>query len=147
MRYSTHSRSTKMYQNLKGNFWWNNIEREIAYSVTRCLACRQIKAKHQTPRGFLRPLEILEWKWKHITMDFVFGLLSIRKHNNVIWVIIDGGHDDITRGHGDQVEIQHSLASPNRWIVRENNTDTIMILSFIISSKLIHTLTSLTCTT
>lgn len=129
-----------MYQNLKGKFWWNNIEREIAYSVTRCLACQQIKAEHQTPRGLLHPLEVLEWKLKHITMDFVYGLPSIRKLNNVISVIVD-------RGHGDQVEIQHSLSSPYQWIVREDNTDTVMISSLIISSKLIHILTSLTCTT
>ncbi|WP_170284062.1 RNase H-like domain-containing protein, partial [Flagellimonas olearia] len=32
-RYSMHPGSTKMYQNLKGRFWWNNMKREIAAFV------------------------------------------------------------------------------------------------------------------
>ena len=33
-KYSMHPGSTKMYQNLKGRFWWNNIKREIAAFVS-----------------------------------------------------------------------------------------------------------------
>ena len=39
-RYSMHPGSTKMYQNLKNRFWWNNMKREIAAFVSRCLTCQ-----------------------------------------------------------------------------------------------------------
>ena len=43
----------------------------------------------QKPPGLLQPLEILEWKWEHITMDFVLGLPGTSRGNNTIWVIVD----------------------------------------------------------
>ena len=39
-RYSMHPGSTKMYQNLKNRFSWNNMQREIATFVSRCLTCQ-----------------------------------------------------------------------------------------------------------
>ena len=32
------------------------------------------KAKHQKLVGLLQPLEVAEWKWGHVTMDFVTHL-------------------------------------------------------------------------
>jgi len=37
----------------------------------------------------LQPLDIPEWKWDHITMDFVTNLPRSPKGNDVIWVIVD----------------------------------------------------------
>ena len=38
-RYSIHPGSTKMYQNLRSYYWWNNMKKEIAGYVSRCLTC------------------------------------------------------------------------------------------------------------
>ena len=57
--------------------------------VAQCLVCQQVKAEHQQPIGFLQPLPIPGWKWKHITMDFVTGLPRTLGGNNTIWVIVD----------------------------------------------------------
>ena len=46
MKYSMHPGSTKIYQNLKGRFWWNNMKREIAAFVSRCMTCQLVKAGH-----------------------------------------------------------------------------------------------------
>ncbi|XP_042409852.1 uncharacterized protein LOC121999210 [Zingiber officinale] len=47
---------------------------------------QEIKAEHQRLAGLLQKIEILEWKWKHITMDFVVGLLRTRKGHDAIWM-------------------------------------------------------------
>ena len=39
-----------------------------------CLMCQQVKAEHHKPAGLLQPLEVAEWKWEHITMNFVTHL-------------------------------------------------------------------------
>lgn len=37
----------------------------------------------------MHPLEVPEWKWEHITMDFVTGLPKSPRGNDAIWVIVD----------------------------------------------------------
>ena len=56
--YSIHPGSTKMYQDLKKNFWWPGMKREIAEWVNKCDTCQRVKAEHQRPSGLLQPLEI-----------------------------------------------------------------------------------------
>ena len=48
-----------------------------------------MKVEHQRLVGSLQPLSIPEWKWEHITMDFVARLPRTLGGNNVIWVIVD----------------------------------------------------------
>ncbi|TYK07721.1 retrotransposon protein, putative, Ty3-gypsy subclass [Cucumis melo var. makuwa] len=43
----------------------------------------------QRPGGFLNPLPVPEWKWEHITMDFLFGLPRTSSGHDGIWVIVD----------------------------------------------------------
>lgn len=87
--FSVHPGSTKMYKDLRQNFWWPKMKREIAEWVERCLVCQQVKAEHQRPGGLLQSLPVPEWKWEHITMDFVVGLPRTQRGNNMIWVIVD----------------------------------------------------------
>ncbi|GAU30442.1 hypothetical protein TSUD_392550 [Trifolium subterraneum] len=87
--FSIHPGSTKMYHDLKKNYWWPNMKTEIAEFVSRCIVCQQVKIEHQKPAGPLQPLEIPEWKWEHITMDFVTGLPRNQKGEDSIWVIVD----------------------------------------------------------
>ncbi|KAA3461880.1 DNA/RNA polymerases superfamily protein [Gossypium australe] len=53
------------------------------------LTCQRVKAEHQVPSGKLYPLEILEWKWDKITMDFVSGLPISPSNKISIWVVVD----------------------------------------------------------
>lgn len=87
--YTAHRGSTKMYQDLRKNFWWNNMKREIVDYVHHCLICQQIKAEHQKPAGLLEPLPVPEWKWTHITTDFVMGLPRTKQGYDAIWVVVD----------------------------------------------------------
>ena len=88
-RYSIHPGSTKMYQDLKKNIWWPNMKREIVEWVSRCDTCQRVKAEYQRPSGLLQPLEIPEWKWELIAMDFVVGLPRTKANHDAIWIIID----------------------------------------------------------
>ncbi|GKA44385.1 putative reverse transcriptase domain-containing protein [Tanacetum coccineum] len=61
----------------------------IATYVSKCLTCSKVKAEHQKPSGLLVQLEILEWKWEKITMDFVTKLPKTTNGYDTIWVIVD----------------------------------------------------------
>ena len=65
------------------------MKRDIAQYVANCQTCQQVKAKHQRPARLLQPLPIPEWKWDHITMDFVIGLPRTRSKKNGVRVIVD----------------------------------------------------------
>ena len=65
------------------------MKRYVAEYVSKCVVCRQVKIEHQVPMGLLQPLPIPEWKWLHITMDFVDGLPKTKKGHDRIWVMVD----------------------------------------------------------
>ncbi|RVW79623.1 Transposon Ty3-I Gag-Pol polyprotein [Vitis vinifera] len=88
-KFAIHPGGTKMYKDLRQNYWWSGMKRDIAQFVAQCLVCQRVKAEHQRPAGSLQPLAIPEWKWEHITMDFVIGLPRTLGGNNAIWVIVD----------------------------------------------------------
>jgi hypothetical protein len=87
--YTVHPSETKMYRDLKQNFWWKRMKVDVSKYVAACEVCQRVKAKHKRPAGLLKPLEILEWKWEHITMDFVVGLPRSPRGRDAIWVVVD----------------------------------------------------------
>jgi hypothetical protein len=48
-----------------------------------------VKAERKRLAGLSKPLEILEWKWEHITMNFVVGLPRSPRDRDAIWVVVD----------------------------------------------------------
>lgn len=89
LRFAVHPGNTKMYHDLKEHYWWTRTKRDIASHVSKCLHCQRVKAEHQRPAGLLQSLPIPEWKWEHITMDFVVRLPQLFLKNDAIWVIVD----------------------------------------------------------
>lgn len=63
-----------MYQDLKKNYWWAWMKKDIVEYVSKCMVCQQVKIEHQKPGGLLRRLEISVWKWDSISMEFAVGL-------------------------------------------------------------------------
>ena len=78
-----------MYQDLRQNYWWTRMKREIAKYVSECDVCQRIKASHLKVAGTLQPLSIPSWKWEDISMDFIIGLPNTSQKHDLIWVIID----------------------------------------------------------
>jgi len=88
-KFSIHPSSTKMYQDLRKNYWWTRMKREIAKYVSECDVCQRIKASHLKVAGTLQPLPIPSWKWEDISMDFIVGLPNTSQKHDSIWVFID----------------------------------------------------------
>jgi len=88
-RLSIHPGMTKMYKDLKATFWWTGMKTNVADFVPSCLVCQKAKIEHQRPGGTLEPLEIPQWKWDSIAMDFVTHLPRTTKGFDAIWVIVD----------------------------------------------------------
>ena len=65
------------------------MKRVVVKHVARCLTCQKVKAEHQRPSGLLQPLNIPEWKWEEVMMDFVSGLPKSLEGDDSIWVIVD----------------------------------------------------------
>ena len=65
------------------------MKKHMTDFVRQCLTCQQVKAEHQRPTKLLQPLEVAEWKWEHITMDFMTHLPRTSRKHDAVWVIVD----------------------------------------------------------
>ena len=88
-RFAVHPGGTKMYQDLRRQYYWSGMKRHVGDFVRRCLTCQQVKAEHQKPTRLLHPLEVAEWKWEHVTMDFVTHFPWTQQKHDAVWVIVD----------------------------------------------------------
>jgi hypothetical protein len=61
-RYSIHLDSTKMYHDLRQQFWWTRMKHETARYVSECDTCQKVKADYMKPGGLLQPLSIPDCK-------------------------------------------------------------------------------------
>ena len=52
--------------------------------MEKCLTCQRIKEENQRHVDELQLVQILEWKWEEIAMDFVVGLPKTMKRYNAI---------------------------------------------------------------
>ncbi|KAJ0827576.1 putative nucleotidyltransferase, Ribonuclease H [Helianthus annuus] len=88
-RYSIHPGSDKMYKDLRTQYWWPGMKKDIALYVSKCLTCLKVKAEDQHPYGLLEQPEIPVWKWESIAMDLITKLPRTKKGHDAIWVVVD----------------------------------------------------------
>jgi hypothetical protein len=65
------------------------LKRDVAEYVALCDTCQRVKAEHQRPAGLLQPMQIPEWKWEEVGMDFIVELPHTQGGFDSIWVIVD----------------------------------------------------------
>jgi hypothetical protein len=87
--YSIHPRGNKMYHDLKLSYVWYGMKHDIAEYIALSDTCQRVKAEHQRPVGLLQPLQVPEWKWEEIGMNFIVGLPRTQMGYVSIWVIVD----------------------------------------------------------
>ncbi|XP_072087425.1 uncharacterized protein [Arachis hypogaea] len=145
--FSVHLGITKMYQDLEAMFWWPEMKNDEALYVSKCLTCQKEKIEQQRPSGTLQPLEIPQWKWESITMNFMTGLPKTRTGCDAIWVVVDrltkSAHflpiqiscsmEELARMYIKEIVRLHDVPSTiisgrdsrfiSRWSVRENYSD------------------------
>jgi uncharacterized protein involved in tolerance to divalent cations len=78
-----------MYHDLKATYWWYGMKREVAEYVALYDTNQRIKAEHQRLARLLQPLQVPEWKWEEIAMDFIMGLPRTQSGYDFIWIIVD----------------------------------------------------------
>ena len=88
-RFAVHLSGTKMYRDLRRQYYWSRMKTHFGDFVRRYLTCQHIKAEHQKPAGLLKPLKVVEWKLEHVTMDFVTHLPQTPRRHDAVWVIVD----------------------------------------------------------
>ncbi|KAF8086993.1 hypothetical protein N665_0605s0001 [Sinapis alba] len=88
-KFSVHPGLNKMYKDIKRYYHWVRMKTDVAEWVAKCPTCQLVKAEHQVPSGLLQNLSIPEWKWDHITMDFVSGFPTTRNRKDAVWVVVD----------------------------------------------------------
>ncbi|KAJ9561836.1 hypothetical protein OSB04_006996 [Centaurea solstitialis] len=52
-KFSIHPGATKMYRDLRTDYWWPGLKRDVARYVEKCFTCLRVKAEHQRPHGKL----------------------------------------------------------------------------------------------
>ncbi|GJT84429.1 putative reverse transcriptase domain-containing protein [Tanacetum coccineum] len=88
-KYSIHSASDKMYQDLKKLYWWPNMKAIIAEYVGKCLTCSRVKAECQTPFRHTSTTNDSYVNGKK-TMDFHHKTTPKTSNgHDTIWVIVD----------------------------------------------------------
>jgi hypothetical protein len=64
------------------------MKRDVAEYIALCDTCQRVKVEHQRPDVLLQPLQVPEWKWEEIAMDFIVGLPRTQSGYDFIWVIV-----------------------------------------------------------
>ncbi|XP_071704473.1 uncharacterized protein [Rutidosis leptorrhynchoides] len=57
-KYSIHLGGTKMYLDLKKEYWWPVMKRDVVNCVEQCVTCLQVKVEHRKPYGMVGQNEV-----------------------------------------------------------------------------------------
>ena len=63
------------------------MKQDIVSFVTRCLTCQKVKIEHKKLVGLLQALDIPQWKWDSISIDFMVGLPRTPLGYDAVWII------------------------------------------------------------
>lgn len=74
---------------LKKSYYWLNMHKTILRFLRNCHPCRRTKPSRDQYNGFLKPLEIADRPWQHISMDLITKLpTTLKSQYDAIAVIV-----------------------------------------------------------
>jgi len=83
-----HGGQWKMVKLVTRNYWWPVMTKEVKRYVEGCDQCQRMKNRVERPAGKLRPNEVPERLWQHISVDFITKL-PMSKGHDLILVVCD----------------------------------------------------------
>ena len=90
---SEHMGITKTLKQVEANFWWPKLRDDVKSYVNTCDVCQHSKTSTTRTLRLLQPLEILEWKWKYVSLDFITRLTPTKQGHDAILVYVDKLND------------------------------------------------------
>jgi len=81
-----HGGQWKTVELVTRNYWWPGVMKEVKKYVERCDQCQKMKNRAEMPAGKLRPNQIPERLWQHISVDFITKLLVSKGHDSILVV-------------------------------------------------------------
>ena len=70
-------------------YWWPSVDSDVRHFVSTCDFCQKNKASNEKPTGLLQPLEIPEFRWQSVSMDFITDLPKTQAGHTAILVFVD----------------------------------------------------------
>jgi len=83
-----HGGQWKMVELITRNYWWPEVTKEVKRYMEGCDQCQRMKNRAEMPAGKLRPNQIPERPWQHISVDFITKL-PVSKGHDLILVVCD----------------------------------------------------------
>jgi len=81
-----HGEQWKMIELVTRNYWWPGMMKEVKRYVEGCDQCQRMKNRAEMLAGKLRPNQIPEKPWQHISVDFITKLPVSKGHNSILVV-------------------------------------------------------------
>ena len=81
-----HGEQQKTVELVTRNYWWPGVTKEVKRYVEGCDQCQRMKNRVEILAGKLRPNEVLEKPWQHISVDFIMKLPVSRGHDSILVV-------------------------------------------------------------
>ena len=68
------------------NYWWPGVTKEVKRYMEGCNQYQRMKNRAEMPAGKLRPNQIPERLWQHISVDFITKLPMSKGHDSILVV-------------------------------------------------------------
>jgi len=81
-----HEGQWKIVELVTRNYWWSGVTKEVKRYVKGCDQCQRMKNRAEMPAGKLRPNQVPERLWQHISVDFIMKLLVSKGHDSILVV-------------------------------------------------------------
>jgi len=87
--YAGHVGHAKTLHNVRKNFWWPGMHRDVRRFVATCDSCQRVKPSNRAPVGLLQPLPVPGDTWDSVSMDLITSLPQTAAGFTAIAVFVD----------------------------------------------------------